>query len=675
MRPTEILIKHVLCETPSRPDVFHESDNGNRIFRARALLNSPRMTAQCIFDQAFFAVFGVPPTPLDIREMYNNHELKGDEGVLESLESWKLNLSLYVISQTILRTAGQAKMQDEAQKLALAITDPNESLARSCVVRRWSYRIGQNLDFSAKLVDLVALVEGLEVGDLDSRDQVEKANPFTGMHVQFPKGLMSELEMLRFSITRDIYFQAQRLGPCVVVDMRDFRDSLDKRDVGDSLVKSLVRDVGDSRDSPDIIEDISLVVDSLLETSSPQRPYVVLLGSLENSEYIKRVAKCKMWEVVFLNDREYFNIPPIFPKCVRFISRLLQRPLSLARSLDYSYAISRSVDKNLPFKTWITLDDLVEKDFKVAMEKSLYCVPNTRNPESRRWTRDLSKKVLKNLLECADNAHLKGASVFHEYVVRKLGGLGESSLGSLGESSLGESSLGGLGESRLKRSIVAIDNRKNPLTVFSVLLALKNVDKWAVDLFTVPASEEYYREALGPNVRIHTDTPHICKPKFSIEDYNSLLKDPWIWERLIDYEHVLLVQDDGILARKGLDSSKDLFGFDYVGAPWVDVPMNATLKAGTRGNLNGNGGLSLRKTSAMLEIAKTKKHLPFWSRVQTEPEDVFFATACSDRGTLSTFDSAKFFSSEEILSESLGFHKPWPYHQFYIFVEFFASLL
>jgi hypothetical protein len=68
----------------------------------------------------------------------------------------------------------------------------------------------------------------------------------------------------------------------------------------------------------------------------------------------------------------------------------------------------------------------------------------------------------------------------------------------------------------------------------------------------------------------------------------------------------------------------------------------------------GNGGLSLRRKSKMLEIMKndTKKHLP---------EDMYFAMSNVIKLHKPTFEKSKQFSMEWIFSEkSFGCHKTYP---------------
>jgi len=91
----------------------------------------------------------------------------------------------------------------------------------------------------------------------------------------------------------------------------------------------------------------------------------------------------------------------------------------------------------------------------------------------------------------------------------------------------------------------------------------------------------------------------------------------------------------------GEEVVNEFLNYDYVGAPnkdWV-----------------GNGGLSLRKKSKILDILKKSK------RNSNQNEDVFF-TEKEHNLNIPDITTANKFSNEGIYSdESFGVHKPWWY--------------
>jgi hypothetical protein len=90
--------------------------------------------------------------------------------------------------------------------------------------------------------------------------------------------------------------------------------------------------------------------------------------------------------------------------------------------------------------------------------------------------------------------------------------------------------------------------------------------------------------------------------------------------------------------------------YDYVGAPWRPGLVG--------GGLVGNGGLSLRKKSKMLEIINK---IPYngWN------EDIYFSAITYKVGfniSLPSFEEAKKFSVETVFShDTFGVHNPWKY--------------
>ena len=240
-----------------------------------------------------------------------------------------------------------------------------------------------------------------------------------------------------------------------------------------------------------------------------------------------------------------------------------------------------------------------------------------------------------------------------------------------------------------KKAILAIDNRPNPLTVFAIMQTLSclRVEEWSsVIVFTKASAAPYYtenlaglKEILGLEI-IYNDVPYLSREPFNIEDYNELMTSTFVWETLSDkgYETVLLVQDDGFLVRPGLDDAYELFEYGYVGAPWIDVPANAYLKSATQGRLCGNGGLSLRKVQTMLQVARERPRSLFFNEIQTEPEDVYFAIGSLGQDYhkgLCPHTLAIKFSSEQILTESFGIHKPWAFHEPQVIKRYLSEIL
>jgi hypothetical protein len=123
------------------------------------------------------------------------------------------------------------------------------------------------------------------------------------------------------------------------------------------------------------------------------------------------------------------------------------------------------------------------------------------------------------------------------------------------------------------------------------------------------------------------------------EEYNDLLMTPDFWKK-IKGEKVLIFQTDSVLLRSGID---EFIKYDYVGAPW---------RKPKEGKLVGNGGLSLRSVTKMIEICyKHKETEHIW-------EDIYFIKHLNGYG-VPDVETAKRFSMEDVYSpDPLGVHNP-----------------
>ena len=138
------------------------------------------------------------------------------------------------------------------------------------------------------------------------------------------------------------------------------------------------------------------------------------------------------------------------------------------------------------------------------------------------------------------------------------------------------------------------------------------------------------------------------------QQYNKL----FYTEELYDYistDTFLVFQTDAIICTTYKELINDFLKYDYVGAPWSHF------------NHVGNGGLSLRKKSKMLEILKIKKenNKIFDTNGKYINEDVTFSLS-HDTDNIHiykpTVEKAKEFAIESIYNnKSFGIHKAYNY--------------
>lgn len=185
---------------------------------------------------------------------------------------------------------------------------------------------------------------------------------------------------------------------------------------------------------------------------------------------------------------------------------------------------------------------------------------------------------------------------------------------------------------------------------------------WALYIFHSKENEQFVIDMIG---EAHLSQVHlvcVSEQNLTIRDYCFLLVSEMFWNR-IDAEWVLIFQTDSYLRRHGID---EFVSEDYamIGAPWRDWHQASPRQA-------GNGGLSLRKKSAILEAIRwSDRNVPYqagWN------EDVFYhtvlermmmsrQTTSGDVIKLATKERAKHFSVETLYyANPLGVHKYWNY--------------
>jgi hypothetical protein len=175
---------------------------------------------------------------------------------------------------------------------------------------------------------------------------------------------------------------------------------------------------------------------------------------------------------------------------------------------------------------------------------------------------------------------------------------------------------------------------------------------WKFLIYHGNSNKEFIEEITKNN-----NMDHRCKMislninNLSIDHYNKLLYNEYFYTN-IDTDYFLIFQTDTLISNKYKDNIYKFLHYDYVGAPWKII------------NKVGNGGLSLRKKSKMLEMLKKGGYIK--DNGEVHYEDRFFTNTCgNDIGiglNIPTIEEAKFFSVETIFSNnSFGLHKPWNY--------------
>lgn len=200
-----------------------------------------------------------------------------------------------------------------------------------------------------------------------------------------------------------------------------------------------------------------------------------------------------------------------------------------------------------------------------------------------------------------------------------------------------------------KYTAIIVEPRKHRALSFVLHNFLHNLsDEWNIIIFHGNQNIEFIDAILKNELqqyihRISLENLHV--DNLSIHDYNKLFVTNRDFYDKIPTEMFLVFQTDTMIFEKNKQLINIFLDYDYVGAPWNHHPINRETV--------GNGGLSLRRKSKMLEIMEKSpyKHLP---------EDVFFSCPLNVSINKPTFELAKIFSVEETFSIiTFGCHQVW----------------
>lgn len=102
----------------------------------------------------------------------------------------------------------------------------------------------------------------------------------------------------------------------------------------------------------------------------------------------------------------------------------------------------------------------------------------------------------------------------------------------------------------------------------------------------------------------------------SQEEISRFLTTLWLYEVVLQpAEWLLVFQTDSILCANSQQNLNDYLDYHWVGAPWNPA-----------GRFGGNGGLSLRRVSAIIDILRSQVRVP-----GSDPEDVWLAERLGHR--------------------------------------------
>jgi len=192
---------------------------------------------------------------------------------------------------------------------------------------------------------------------------------------------------------------------------------------------------------------------------------------------------------------------------------------------------------------------------------------------------------------------------------------------------------------------IIIEPRKHKALEFVLNNFLKNLSKeWNIIIFHGNKNINFINNMFNTTLINYKNRVKFINLKvnnLTIKDYNNLLVSADFYNN-IPTETFLIFQTDTLICNHYKDLINDFIKYDYSGAPWI------------RANMVGNGGLSLRRKSKMLEIIKNCEY-------KNEPEDVYFSKGCKNIIINKPYykDAMKFSVEAMYNNISFGIHKPW----------------
>ena len=189
--------------------------------------------------------------------------------------------------------------------------------------------------------------------------------------------------------------------------------------------------------------------------------------------------------------------------------------------------------------------------------------------------------------------------------------------------------------------IIEPRNHPNLLTVIkSTMFHLNENDspiKWGLQIFHGNQNKELVKNiqlSLGNVILTNIEVDNLT----NIE-HSEYMESVDFWGK-VKGNKALIFQTDSLLLRGGID---DFLEYDYVGAPWRKPKENQWV---------GNGGLSLRTVSKMIEICENN---PVTEQIW---EDIYFMKHMKGIG-VADIETAMRFSMEDVFSPNpLGVHNP-----------------
>ena len=197
---------------------------------------------------------------------------------------------------------------------------------------------------------------------------------------------------------------------------------------------------------------------------------------------------------------------------------------------------------------------------------------------------------------------------------------------------------------------IILDPRPHPAFFIVLDNFLNRLDeRWNFIIFCGNFNYIFLIDAINNNFLNHKHRIKLIK--LNINNVNLLrheYDDIFLSIEIYDFiptEMFLVFQLDTMISDIYYNNIYDFMNYDYVGAPWFNDNNYDNIHV-------GNGGLSLRRKSKMLEIIKNEKYKKYYN------EDMYFSGYYDINKP--HYEEAKKFSVETYFyDKSFGVHNPW----------------
>jgi hypothetical protein len=217
---------------------------------------------------------------------------------------------------------------------------------------------------------------------------------------------------------------------------------------------------------------------------------------------------------------------------------------------------------------------------------------------------------------------------------------------------------------------VIVEPRKHKALSFVLRNFLTNLsNEWNIILFHGLKNLEFVKDILK-NDMTSEQVARISLENLNVDNltrhtYSDLIKSIEFHNK-IPTETFLIFQTDTMIFERNKHLINDFLEYDYVGSPW-----NKNIGWARSFDYVGNGGLSLRKKSKMVDIINNN---PKGANNTSVLEDSFFSNT-TNKLHKPDYEKAQTFAFETVFHENaFGCHAPWKYTKREIIYQYYPEL-